>query len=197
MRFSRGKSGRRAASEAIGAMLAIAMTLIAGAAAWSFARNQAGASEGALLTNQLNTNDMLSEQFQVVTMYFGSTTSATFVTYNTGTITDQIASVRFYDSAGLINLWFNSTGTGASKADYVYDLRSTLAAKCKTAASSYESPSVTKTTVHATDEEFYTITIPGTTTNCPSFGQTVSTTTTYTVSVTGIYGNVQTFSQLG
>lgn len=195
MRYSR--HNRVAASEAIGAMLAIAMTLIAGAAAWSFARNQAGASESALLTNQLNTNDMLAEQFQVVGMYFGSTTSTTFITYNYGTITDQIASVRFYDSGGQVNLWFNSTGTGSSKADYVYDLRSTLATKCKTAASSYESPSVTKTTVHSTDEEFYTITIPGTTSNCPSFGQTVSATDTYTVSVTGVYGNVETFSQLG
>ena len=43
-----GNRRRVAASEAIGAMLAIAMTLIAGAAAWGFVRSQAGNSEGAL-----------------------------------------------------------------------------------------------------------------------------------------------------
>ena len=132
-------------------MLAIAMTLIAGAAAWGFVNSQAGVSEGALQNNAVATNDMLSEHFSVADMYFGTTTSATFLIYNTGSLTFQIQSVRFYDSAGLVNLYYNSTGTGASKADKVYDLKSSLATKCKTAGTTYESPSLTAD--HAQDDE--------------------------------------------
>ena len=119
-------------------MLAIAMTLIAGAAAWGFVRSQAGLSEGALNSNAVATNNMLSEHFAITTMYFGATTSTnviTFWVYNTGSLTFQIASVRLYDSAGLINLLYSSTGSGASKTDYVYDLKSRLTTQCKTAAS--------------------------------------------------------------
>jgi hypothetical protein len=176
-------------------MLAIAMTLIAGAAAWGFVRSQAATSEGALQANAVATNNMLSEHFSVADMYFGSTTTATFLLYNTGSLTTQIQSVRFYDSAGLVNLYYNSTGTGASKADKVYDLKSTLATKCKTAGTTYESPSLTLTTVRTTNEAFYTITIPPTTSNCPSFGQLITSGTTYTIVVTGIYGNSISFSQ--
>jgi hypothetical protein len=177
-------------------MLAIAMTLIAGAAAWGFVRGQAANSEGALESNAIATNDLLSEHISVVDMYFGTTTAGTFMIYNTGSLTYQIASVRLYDSAGLINLLYSSSGSGASKADYVYDLRSTLSSQCQTAAyTSYESPSVTLTTVKTTNEQLYTLTIPPTTSNCPSFGQTFVVGNTYTVVVTGIYGSVQTFSQ--
>jgi hypothetical protein len=182
-------------------MLAIAITLVAGAAAWGFVRSQAGASEGALNINAVATNNMLSEHFAITTMYFGaptSTTSTTFWVYNTGSITFQIYSIRLYDSAGLINLLYSSTGSGGSKVDYVYDLKSVLTTQCKAAATSYESPSVTTTNVKTTNEQFYTLTIPPTTTSCPSYGQTfgiAGSGTTYTVVVTGIYGNSVTFSQ--
>jgi hypothetical protein len=176
-------------------MLAIAMTLIAGAAACGFVRSQAASSEGALQGNAVATNDLLSEHFSVFTMYFGTTTSATFWVYNTGSVTFQIASVRVYDSAGLVNLLYSSTGSGASKADYVYDLRSGLPSQCATAASTYESPSVTGTTVRTTNEQLYTLTIPPTTSSCPSYGQTFVSGTTYTIVVTGIYGNTNAFSQ--
>jgi len=176
-------------------MLAIAMTLVAGAAAWGFVNSHAGVSEGALNSDAVATNDMLSEHFGVVDMYFGTTTTATFMVYNTGSLTFEIASVRLYDSADLVNVLYSSTGSGASKADYVYDLRSTLTTQCKTAASTYESPSVTKTTDKVTDEELYTLTIPPTTTNCPSFGQTFVVGTSYTLVVTGLYGTVQTFTE--
>lgn len=206
LKYYRGNRRRIAASEAVGAMLAIAMTLIAGAAAWGFVRSQAGASEGAINTNGAATNNMLSEHFAITTMYFGavtSTTSTTFWVYNTGSLTFQIASVRLYDSAGLINLLYSSTGTGGSKADYVYDLKSTLTTQCKTAAyPTYEATGagtgVTLTTVHTTTQQYFTLIIPPTTSNCPSYGQTFGVAgsgTTYTVVVTGIYGNTVTFSQ--
>jgi hypothetical protein len=197
LRYYRGNRRRVAASEAIGAMLAIAMTLIAGAAAWGFVRSQAGNSESALQANAVVTNNMLNEHFSVTDMYFPSSTSMTFLFYNTGTLTDQVQSVRLYASSGGMNLFYNYTGSGSSKADYVYDLASTLTARCKTAGSTYESPSLTLTVVKVTNEEFFTLTVPPTQSNCPSFGQTFASTTTYTIVVTGIYGNAVTYSQAG
>ncbi len=176
-------------------MLAIAMTLIAGAATWGYVNSQAGNSENAMQNNAVATNDMLSEHFAVVDMYFGTTTSATFWVYNTGSLTYQTFSVRLYGSGGNINVLFNSTQSGGVKTDYVYDLRSTLATKCKTAAASYETPSVSATTVRVTNAQFFTLTIPPTASNCPSFGNTFTVGNTYTVVVTGIYGNAVSFSQ--
>jgi len=193
-RYSGGRE-RRAASEVIGAVLAIGITLVAGAAAWGFVRGQAGASEGQLQTGAVNTNNYLSEHFGVVDMYFGSTTTATFWVYNTGSLTYQTFSVRFYGSAGLINVLYNFTSSGGVKTDQVYDLRSALASKCKTAASTYETPSLTGTTVKMTNAQYFTVTIPPTNSGCPSFGQTITAGTTYTVVVTGLYGNVITYSQ--
>jgi flagellin-like protein len=195
LRYYGPNRSRRAASEVIGAILAISITLVAGAAAWGFVRAQAGASETALQGNAVNTNNLLSEHFNVVDMYFGTTTSATFWVYNTGSLTYQVFSVRIYSSTTSVNLLYNFTVSGGVKTDQVYDLRSGLATKCKTAASSYEAPVIAATSVKVTNAQFYTLTIPPTSASCPSFGQTITSGTTYTVVVTGIYGNVVTYSQ--
>lgn len=195
MRFDNRRRGRPGASEAIGAVLAIAITLVAGAAAWSYVRNQAAVSEGAIQNGAQSNNNYLNEHYNVIDMYFGTTTSTTFWVYNTGSLTYQTFSVRLYGSTGLVNLLFNFTQSNGVKTDQVYDLRSSLATKCKTAASSYESPSLTGTTLKTTNAQIYTLTIPGTQANCPSFGQTWVSGTTYSVVVTGLYGNVVTYSQ--
>ena len=195
MRFDRHSHDRPGASEIIGAVLAIAVTLVAGAAAWGFVRAEAVASEDSIQSGAVGTNDYLAEHFSVVDMYFPTTTSVTFWTYNTGTITDQLVSVRLYDSAGLINVYYNSTTHSPCSGDCVSDLRSTLTTKCKTAASSYESISLTTTTVKSSNTELYTLTIPPTATNCPSFGQSWVSGTTYTIVATGVYGNSVTYSQ--
>lgn len=193
----------------VGAVLAIGMTLIAGAAAWGFARGQAGASESALQSNAVNTNNFLSEHFGVVDMYFSTSTatggacagglscSAVFWVYNTWSVTYSTFSIRLYGSGGNINVLFNYTQSGATRTGYVYDLRSNLANLCKTAATNYVAPSLTSTNanVKTTNAQVFTLTIPGTQGSCPSFGNTFQSTHTYTVVVTGIYGNVVTYSQ--
>jgi hypothetical protein len=176
-------------------MLAIAITLVAGAAAWGLARNQAAVSENALQSNVGGTNNFLSEQFKVIDMYSSSSTTITFLVYNTGGNTLQLLSTRLYDSAGLMNLRYNYTQSGTVKTDQVYDLRSSASNLCKTAAATYESPSLTTTTTKVTNVQSYTLTVPGTQGGCPSLGQQFNTGTTYTVVVTGIYGNVVTFYQ--
>lgn len=177
--------------------MAIAITLIAGAAAWGFVRAQAGTSESALQSNAVATNDLLDEHFSLANMYFGTTTSVTFLVYNIGTITDQIQSVRLYDSAASMNIFYNYTKHSPCSGDCANDLKATGGTNCKKAATSLESPSLTQTTIHTTDEEFYTLTLPGSASGCPSYGNSFSTSDTYTIVVTGVYGNVETLSQLG
>lgn len=178
-------------------MLAIAITLISGAAAWGFVRSQAGASESALQAGSNDTNNMLSEHFGVVDMYFGNSTSTTFWVYNTGTLPYSTFSVRLFDSGGTVNLYYNYTQSNGVKTDYVYDLTSALGTRCKTAASSYESPSLSATVAQPTNAQAFTLTIPPTQSGCPSFGNAVAANDSYTVLVTGLYGNSVSYSQQG
>lgn len=196
MDFARRARKRPAVSEIIGSVLAIAITLIAGAAAWGYVRTQAATSESALQNNVVGTNNFLNERFSLIDMYFTTSTSTSFWVYNTGSVTLQAFSVRLYDSAGLVNLMFNYTQSGSVRTDYVYDLRSSLTTKCKTAATSYETPSLTATTVMGTIAQIYSLTIPPALANCPSFGQTFGSGTTYTLVLTGIYGNTAAYSRL-
>ena len=188
--------GRRrvGVSELVGVVLTVGITIIAGAAVWGYVRIQANISENSLNNGVLVDNDFLSEHFNVETMYFGSTTSATFWVYNTGNVPFLTFSVRLYGPSGTFNLLYNYTVSGSTKTDQVYDLKSGLASLCKTAASSYESPLLSTTAVKLTTAQTFTLTIPSTQSNCPSFGSTFASGSTYTVVVTGLYGNVVTYS---
>jgi len=175
------------------------MTLIAGAATWSYVRAQAGSSEGAILGSSLTNSNFLGEQFKVTDMTFASTTQASAWVYNLGTLTLSVFSIRLYDSAGLVNILYNYTQSGSVKTDMVYDLRASSTyyySTCRLAGSSYETPLISSTTVKSTNVQTYALTIPSAISNCPSYGQTFTSGTTYTVVVTGLYGNVVTFYQV-
>jgi hypothetical protein len=198
LRYYRARRSRVGVSELVGVVLTIAITLVAGAATWSFARSEAGVSEAALQSNVLNTNNYLSEQFKVIDMTFGSTTSVTIWIYNLGSLTFSPFQIRLYDSAGLINILYNYTQSGSVKTDRVFDLQagsSYYHSTCGVSGSSYESPSLSTTTVKTTNAQTIALTIPSAIANCPSYGQTFSSGTTYTVVVTGLYGNVITYYQ--
>ncbi len=196
LRFDRHRiRGRRAVSDVVAAVMAIAITLVAGAAAWGYTQNQAGASERAIQDSNLVANNFLSEHFDVVDMYFGSSTTVTFWVYNTGSVTFQPFSVRLVGSGGNINVLFNHTTSGGTQTEQVYDLRSSSASKCKTAATSLESPLLTATHVKTTNAQLFTLTLPASQGGCPSYGNQFQSGHTYTVVVTGLYGNVVTYSQ--
>lgn len=198
MRFSRRATSRLGVSEVIGTLLTIAITLIAGAATWSYANSQAGVSETALLNSSLTSNNFLNEQFKVIGLTFASTTQVTFWAYNVGSVPLQFLSVRVSDSAGLVNMLYNYTKSGSTKTDQVYDLKSTLASRCRLAGSGYESPTLTATTVKTTNAVTISLTIPNAQGSCssdPSYGQTFTSGTAYSLVITGLYGNVVTYSQ--
>lgn len=176
-------------SELVGSVLSLAITVIAGAAVFGYVNIQAGLSELSYASSVAATNNFLAEDFKVFDLHFPSTTQAAYWIYNVGNVNLQVFQVRLYDNAGQINILYNYTVAGGTKTDYLYDLRSSLATKCGTAASSYESPTITSLSVKTTNARTLSLTIPPTQTNCPSFGQSYTAGTTYTVVVTGLYGN--------
>jgi flagellin-like protein len=203
MRFSERARARPGVSEVVGSLLTIAVTLIAGAVTWGYANSQAAVSENSLQNSFLSTNNYLNEQFKVIDITFASTTQVTFWVYNVGSIPLQLFQVRLYDSAGLVNILYNYTKSGTTKTDYVYDLKSTLPGRCglKVSTGPYESPLLTSffvTPVKSTNAATISLTIPSGQGSCssdPSYGQTFTSGTTYTVVVTGYYGNVFKYSQ--
>ncbi|MBI3116526.1 MAG: hypothetical protein HYZ12_04220 [Thaumarchaeota archaeon] len=67
---------------------------------------------------------------------------------------------------------------------------------CRLAGSSYESPTLSTVSAKIKNAQLMLLTIPPTTTNCPSYGQTYATGTTYYIVVTGLSGNVVTYFQV-
>ena len=175
----------------------IGITLLVGGAVWSYANSQAGVSEGALGSNVAATNNFLAEKFSVVDMNFPATNQIGFWLYNTGSANLQLFQVRVADSAGLINILYNYTKVGSTKTDYIYDLKSSLANKCKTqATSALESTFLSTVNLKIQLGQTITLTIPATQTSCPSYGQTTSSGTAYTVTVVGLFGNSVPYYQV-
>lgn len=192
-------SRRVAISEVIGSLLSIAVTIIAGAAVFGYVNTQAGTSAVNYANSVGNANNFLAENFKVVDMYFASTTQTGFWLYNTGNTNLQTFQVRLYDSAGLINILYNYTQVGSTKTDRVYDLKASSAyffSTCRLTGSSYESPTISSVNAKISNAILIVLTIPPTTTNCPSYGGTYTTGTTYYIVVTGLYGNAVTYYQV-
>jgi hypothetical protein len=192
----------------VGTLLSVAITLVAGAAVWGFVNQQAGASATSYANNVAATDNFLNEQFKIVDMSFpavgtcpGSNSAycLSFWIYNTGNVVFQPASVRLYDSAKAINIIFYSKCPTGSTANCVVDLLSSPV--CTIAASTYESTTMSSFSLKQTNLQYLTLTIPPTQTQqvCtsdPSFGQAMSSGTTYSVTLTGVYGNSLTYYML-
>ncbi len=189
---------RVAISEVFGSLLSIAVTVIAGAAVFGYVNNQARVSEVNYANSVANTNNYLAESFKVIDIYFPSSTQIAFWVYNSGNTNLQTFQVRVYGTAGLINILYNYTVSGSTKTDRLYDLRATSAyyfSTCRLSGSSYENPTVSSVNTVISNSILIQLTVPPTTTNCPSYGSTFNTGTTYYVVVTGVYGNVVSYYQ--
>lgn len=195
MKFNAFHERRAGLSETVGALLSLAITIVAGAVVFGFVNGEAGVASTRYAQSVGNAISPIQEKFVIVDMNFGSSNSLTIWIYNNGQIALQLLQVRLYDSAGRINLLYNYTISGSTKTDYVYDLLSTSATKCKTVASSYESPAISTLLDQQYVTATLTLTIPNSQTGCPSFGQTFQSSVTYSVRVVGIYGNTVTYSQ--
>ncbi len=185
-------------SEQIGALILIAITVVAGAVVFGWVNTQARVSEARYAASVGNTDNFLAENFKVIDMYFATSSQLGIWVYNAGSTTFQPLSVRVSDNAGLINVLFNYTGTTA-KVDRVYDLKASSSyyfSTCRATGSSYESPTLSTVSAKVQNAQLLLLVIPPTTANCPSYGQTFATGTAYSLVVTGVFGNTFTFYQL-
>lgn len=175
------------------------MTVIAGAAIFGYVNGQAGVASQAYGQSVGNSIQYLEEKYTVIDISWPSSTSAAVWIYNTGKIQLNLIQVRLYDSAGLVNLLYNYSLISGTETNRVHDLRSTSPGHCGIAAASYESPGLVGSGSFAAAISYtatFTLTIPPTSTGCPSYGQTFNSGTTYFVAVTGLYGNAYTFSEV-
>jgi len=198
LRVSVASRKRAAISEQLGAVLLIAITISSGAAVFGYVNTQARVSEARYANSVGATDNFLAENFKIIDMYFATSSQLGVWVYNIGATTYSPLSVRVYDSAGLINVLFNYTGT-TTKVDRVYDLKASptfFFSTCRATGSTYESPTLSTVLTKLQNAQLLLLTIPPTTTSCPSYGQTFATGTAYTVVVTGVFGNVVSYYQL-
>lgn len=195
------RAGRRAISEVVGTVLVAAITIIAGAGIFGYVNEEAGSSAQAYGQQVGNSVQYLEEKYTVVDLVWSSSTSMTIWIYNTGKIQLTLLQVRWYDSAGTINLLYNYSTISGSVVNRVHDLRSSGAGRCGTSATSYESPLITGPGSFAdpiSNTATIQLTIPPFSSGCPTYGQNInlqSPPDTYYVAVVGTYGNSFTYSQ--
>lgn len=175
-------------SELVGSVLAIAITIIAGAGVFGYVNGQAGATENQYGSSVGVTVNYLQEQFTVVDMSFTSTTPPTVVLYiyNYGRVTLSPVQIIVYDPQQDTYLTYNAT-----------NVVSTEPSACTvTATTTYESPLMwnPKTSsgmsVDVGSITTLTLTFP------PCSGASLVSGTTYFVKVTGLYGNTVTYDQV-
>jgi hypothetical protein len=164
------------------AVVTIAITLIAGAALFSYVNSQAGTSENSLgVANAANVN-FLNERFVVADLGFGpGGGSLSFWVYNNGEVGLMVQQVLLYDQGPIHSLYFNFTnGLGTCDQSYV-----NCAAAPSCGGQATISPTIGETMTlipPQTPAAQFTMTLPS--------GCTFTQNTTYYVVVTGLYGNV-------
>lgn len=176
---------RQGISELVGSILAIAITLIAGAAVFGYVNTQAGVTEKQLGTGVGGTVNYLQERFAVVDLYFVSSSQVTVYVYNNGNIALSPVEIILYNTGRTLYLTYT-----ASTVAYT-------APGCGsfTATTSNESPllwnSKTSSGLQISIQAFQAITLTLPTCSGASFVSG----TTYVVNVVGLYGNSLTYYQ--
>jgi len=170
--------------------LTIALTLVAGAAVFSYVNDTAGVSEKVLGQSVGAVNAYLSEQYNVVNVNF-TTTSLSLWFYNYGGVNLQPIQMQLYNSSRSLLVQFNATR--------ITNLNSPSG--CNVAAStSYENPILYNARKGASNPSTVvniaqgaiakiTFTLP----SCVS--TTFKASHTYYMTVTGLYGNTISYFQ--
>ena len=105
MRFPRSKRSRRAASEVMGAVLMMAVTLTVGFAVWAWASGSATASERNFGNGIAANINCLNENYVIVNAGFssGNSKQVTLWLYNSGNITIVISTLQISNSTWSYN----------------------------------------------------------------------------------------------
>ncbi|MEM0287407.1 MAG: archaellin/type IV pilin N-terminal domain-containing protein [Nitrososphaerota archaeon] len=188
--MKKGNQRQRGISDLVGALLTVAITIIAGVAVFSFVNSQAGVSENIYGQSVGNTVSFLAEKFIIVDInYSNNGNSLSIWLYNTGNINLRVVQVLVYNSSKSFYMLYNAT-----------TVKSLSGTSCSASSSGLESPLLYNPTQQSSPQPgsinlapgYITIlklTIPST---CSvSFVKGV----TYYVNVLGLYGNTVIYYQ--
>lgn len=182
-----GRRGRRLGiSEIVGSVLAIALTIIAGSAVFGYVNAQANTTEKQYGSSVGATINYLQEQYGVVDISFTSSTQVTLYVYNYGRVPLSLVQAIVYNSTQAIYVVYTPTQVASTKPSV-----------CTVAASlSNESPLLWSTATNSgmNVTEGYVSTLTLTLPACS--GASFVSGTTYTVKLTGLYGNTVAYSQV-
>jgi flagellin-like protein len=183
------KRGRAGISEIMASVLAIAVTLIAGAAVFGYVNSSAAATEKQYGTSVGATVDYLSEQFSVVDMSFTSSTQVVVYIFNYGSVPLYPVQIIVYNSAQTVYLTYSASTVVA-----------TAPSSCSvTATTAYENPLLrnpsTNSGLSIGMQSITTVTLTLTSCSNASFGSAGSG-VAYYVKVTGIFGNTVVYYQV-
>jgi flagellin-like protein len=170
-------------SEIVGSLLAIAITIIAGAAVFGYVNTQSGITERQYGASVGGTVQFLEERFVVVQLNFTSSRVTVWL-YNMGQIKLSPIQVLFYNTGRSYYILYNATKVVSYQP----------VACTQTAPGTYESPILwnpkTSAGLNAPVQTVQKLTL-----TLPCSGEALSQGTTYTVSVLGLYGNSVVYSQ--
>jgi flagellin-like protein len=180
------RRSRKAISELVGSMLAIAITIIAGSAVFGYVNSQAGLTEQQLGAGVGGTVNYLQEKFAVVDVNFISSSSVAVYIYNSGRVQLSPVQVYVYDSArSSLYVSYN-----ASEVAYT-----TPNCGGVSATTSNENPLLwnaqTGSGLSVPVQSFQTLTLTLPTCSGASFSSGAS----YIFRIVGLYGNVETYTQ--
>ncbi|MDA4126284.1 MAG: hypothetical protein OK452_03640 [Thaumarchaeota archaeon] len=183
------KKQRVATSELMGALIMIAITLVAGAAVFGWVNGQAGASENAYGQSVAAGSNYLREHFAPVTSTFSSCsgapkvcTAATFWIFNNGQLSFTLASLEIQSAVGapsFLNIIYTPIGFTA------YNSGGTTIS-CAPSTPGFSVPGNSPIPVSTlSSAPAYAITVPSCLgVNSIVVGQG------YVITMTGLYGNV-------
>ena len=184
LRLQRGR--RRGVSEIVATLLAIAITIIAGAAVFGFVNGQAATTERQYGSSVGVTVNYLQEQFSVVDMSYTSSSQVALYIYNYGRTAFSPVEVILYNATQSTYLTFNATKVIA-----------TSPTPCSvTTSTAYENPIVWNSKTNAGMQvsiggiSTLTLALP----SCS--GASFKNSHTYYVEVVGLYGNDVVYSQV-
>lgn len=175
---------RLGVSEIVATLLTIAITIIAGAAVFSYANSQANVTERQYGTAVGTSVQALEERFTVVQMNFTST-KVTIWLYNIGSINLAPVQILLYNNGRSLYLMYNATKvisyqpTGCATASPPGSNESPLMWNSKTGSGLAVSTQLVQKLTLA----------------LPCVSESFTTGSTYTVNILGLYGNSVVYSQ--
>jgi len=178
---------RHGVSEVEGAVLTIAITLIAGAALFGYVNDEAAVNEQKYGQAVGGTVNFLNERFAVVNMAFPSSNAVDIWLYNDGQLNLQVAQITLHDgSESQMNLAYpgysSSTSTETANGGFCNSIN-------VPGSSLTTNPTLSSVSAGAgTTPIEITLQLPS--------GCALTSGLTYDVSVLGVYGNVVTYYSL-